>query len=109
MTSAFLQLLPFCLVLFLVQGLATLPWLFALSRQSFRGQLPFYGKVVGGVTACGLLYAFLLESNSDPGIVSLWGRFYMAILTLQIGIDLFILAFYLLLTWWSKEIGRAHV
>jgi hypothetical protein len=102
MTSAFLQLLPFCLALFFVQGLAALPWMFALSRQTFRGQMPFYGKVIGIVTVCGLLFAFLLESNSDPGIVSLWGRFYMSILTLQVGFDLFIVTFYLLLTWWSK-------
>ena len=102
MSAAFLQLIPFCLGLFLLQGLAVIPWLFALSRSTFREQLPFYGKVVGIVTGCGLIFAFLLQSNSDPGIVGLWGRVYASILTLQVGLDLFVLSFYLLLTFRSK-------
>ena len=89
MSGAFLQLLPFCVGLFLLQGLAAVPWLFALSRSTFREQLPLYGKVVGIVTGCGLIFAFLLQSNSDPGVVGLWGRIYASILTLQLGLDLF--------------------
>jgi ABC-type transport system involved in multi-copper enzyme maturation permease subunit len=102
MSGTFLQLIPFCLGLFFLQGLAAVPWLVALSRNSFREQLPFYGKVVGIVTASGLIFALLLQANSDPGIVALWGRLYTSILTLQLGLDLFVLTFYLLLTFWSK-------
>ena len=102
MSSAFLQLVPFCLALFFLQGVAALPWMLALSRDSFRSQWRFYAKVVGGVAAGGLLFAFVLEANSDPGLVGVWGRFYCSVLLLQIGIDFFVLTFYLLLTIWPK-------
>jgi ABC-type transport system involved in multi-copper enzyme maturation permease subunit len=102
MSSAFLQLVPFALVLFLLQGLAAIPWLMVVTRRSFAKNGPFYLKVVGGVTLGGLLFAFILQSNSDPGIVALWGRFYHSILMMQVGIDLFILTFFLLLTFWPK-------
>jgi ABC-type transport system involved in multi-copper enzyme maturation permease subunit len=48
------------------------------------------------------LFPFVLEANSDPGIVALWGRFYGSVLFLQLGIDFFILVFYALLTFWPK-------
>jgi len=96
------ELVLLCCGLFLLQGLAAIPWLFALSRGTFRAQAAFYGKVVGIVAACGLLFAFLLASNSDAGIVGLWGRLYAAVLTLQVGFDLFVLVFFLLLTFWPK-------
>jgi hypothetical protein len=102
MSAAFVELVPFCLVLFLLQGLAALPWMVAMSRQTFRQQQAFLWKVVGGITAGGVLFAFILQSSSDPGIVALWGRFYSSILLLQLGIDFFVLSFYLLLTFWSK-------
>src|SRR5438067_8089592 len=102
MSAAFVQLVPFCLALFFLQGVPAIPWLLAFSRQEFRERTAFYGKVVGITTGCGLLFAFLLDSNSEPGIVALWGRLYCAILTLQVGIDLFVLTFYLLLTFWPK-------
>src|ERR1700691_5522249 len=98
MSGTFIELVPFCLGLFLLQGLAALPWMVAMSRHSFRRQQPFLWKVVGGVAAAGVLYAFILQSNSNPGIVTLWGRFYSSILLLQLGIDFFVLTFYLLLT-----------
>jgi ABC-type transport system involved in multi-copper enzyme maturation permease subunit len=96
------ELVVLCVGLFLLQGLAALPWLVALSRDPFRANAAYYGKVVGVVAACGLLFAFVLTSNTDAGIVTLWGRLYASILTLQIGIDLFVLVFYLMLTFWPK-------
>src|ERR1051325_9391168 len=98
MSGGLLQLAFFCLGLFLIQGLAAIPWLLALSRFSFREEIPFYAKVVVGVTACGFVYAFLLNSNSDPGVVGGWGRIYSSVLFLQLGIHLFVLVFYVLLT-----------
>ena len=97
-----MQLFPFCLVLFLLQGLAAVPWLMALSQRPFRQQLPFLLKVVGGVTAGGLLFAGILQANSDPVIVTLWGRFFASVFCFQLAIDLFVLAFYLLLNYWPK-------
>jgi ABC-type transport system involved in multi-copper enzyme maturation permease subunit len=102
MSFAFLQLLPLAIVLFLLQGLAAIPWLAMLTRSSPRRDFSFFAKVVGGTALAGLPFAFLLESNSDPSIVALWGRFYAAILTLQIGFDFFILTYYALLNVWPK-------
>jgi len=102
MSSAILQLIFFSLGLFLLQGLATIPWLMVVTKQSFAKNVPFFAKVVGGVTIGGLLFAFILQSNSDPVAVALWGRFYHSILMMQVGIDLFILAFNLMLTFWPK-------
>lgn len=102
MSSAFLQLLPLSFGLFLVQGLAAIPWIMLVTRYALRTERKFYAKMVGGVGAAGLFFAFILQTNSDPGIVGLWGRFFSAIFTLQIGIDLFILTYYVLLTVWPK-------
>ncbi|MBI2804435.1 MAG: ABC transporter permease [Planctomycetes bacterium] len=91
-----------CVGLFAVQGLAAIPWLFAFSRNTFRAQASYYAKLVGGVAAGGLVFALLAGANSDPRFVAIWGRLYTSVLTLQIGIDLFVLTFYLLLTFWPK-------
>lgn len=96
------NLLFLCLGLFLLQGLAAIPWMLAFSRQSFREQTIYFGKVVGAVTLGGAMLAFLVSGNSAPGVVGLWGRFYGSVLTLQIAIDLFVFAFYLGLTFWPK-------
>src|ERR1043165_1926959 len=102
MSAALVQLIPFCLFLFLLQGLAAIPWIMVFSQHSLRQNLSFYGKVVGIVTACGLLFAFVLESYSEPSVVTLWGRFYASILMLQLGIDLFVLTFSSMLRFWPK-------
>lgn len=102
MSVAFVQLLPLCLLLFLVQALAALPWLLVLTGHELRRDFTFVAKVVGAVTGGGLFFAFLLQSNSDPGIVALWGRFYTSILLLQIGFDLFVLVYFVMLSAWPK-------
>jgi len=97
-----MQLVPFCLALFLLQGLAALPWLVMLSKKPVSEQQGYLLKVVAGVTLGGLVFAFILQANSDPGIVALWGRFYSSILLVQLGIDFFIGVFYAMLTFWPK-------
>ena len=59
MSSGLVQLIPFCLLLFLTQGLAALPWLIVLSKQPVRERQGLLLKVVGGVTLCGIVF-FLL-------------------------------------------------
>lgn len=102
MSSSLLQLIPFSLALFFVQGLAALPWIVTLSKRRVRDQQGFLLKVVGGITLGGIVFPVLLEANSEPGIVGVWGRFYSSILTLQLGIDFFIFLFWGLLTVWPK-------
>jgi ABC-type transport system involved in multi-copper enzyme maturation permease subunit len=102
MSSALLQYLPIGFALFVLQGLAAIPWIMLLTRYSLRRELAFFVKVVGATGIVGMLFAFILEANSDPSIVSLWGRFYGSILTLQIGIGLFIGTYFVLLNVWPK-------
>lgn len=102
MSTAFIQSVAFSVLLFALQGLAAIPWLIVLTRRGIGEHFWFYAKVVGAVAASGILFAIILQSNSDPGIVGVWGRFYASVLTLQVGIDLFVLTFYLLLTLWPK-------
>jgi ABC-type transport system involved in multi-copper enzyme maturation permease subunit len=96
------QLLAFCLGLFLLQGLAAVPWLMALSQKPVREQLPFLLKIVGGITVSGLVFAFIVDTNSESNTVALWGRFYSSILCVQVAVDLFVLTFFLLLNFLPK-------
>lgn len=102
MSPTVTQLIFFSLWLFLVQGIAAIPWIRVLSGHAFGRSWGFYAIIVGMVTVCGLPFAFLLHGNSDPGFVSVVGRFYASLLTLQLGLDVFVITFYLMLTFWSK-------
>ncbi len=97
-----IPLMILCVLLFLVQGLAALPWLRALSYDPFRTRLPFYAKVVGITALGGIPFALILQGNSDPDVVALWGRFYGSVLLFQLGIGLCVLTFFSMLTFWSK-------
>ena len=97
-----IPLMILCVLLFLVQGLAALPWLRALSYDPFRTRLPFYAKVAGITALGGIPFAFILQGNSDPDVVALWGRFYGSVLLFQLGIGLCVLTFFSMLTFWSK-------
>ena len=48
MSPAFLQYLPIGFALFLLQGLAAIPWIMLLTRYSLRREMAFFVKVVGG-------------------------------------------------------------
>lgn len=99
MSSGFLSLAGVCFLLALVQALAVLPWLYVLSGRSFRQQLP----LVGGVAAVAfVVFTFIADSYSDPTVLARGGRVYMAVLHVQIVLDLFVLTFALMLALWPK-------
>jgi ABC-type transport system involved in multi-copper enzyme maturation permease subunit len=98
MSSGFLQLAIFSVVLFLLQGLAALPWLYVVTGRPAHRQL----KLLGILAVVGLGFAFFMDMNSDPAVLARWGRIYMAVLHLQVAADLFVLAFRVLLAVWSK-------
>lgn len=102
MSAALVSLIVFSVILFLLQGLAAIPWLHPLTGYSLRRDRGFYLKVVGAVAVCGLPFAFLLHGNSEPRLVASWGRFYTSILTLQLGLDLLVATFVLMLQFWPK-------
>jgi ABC-type transport system involved in multi-copper enzyme maturation permease subunit len=99
MSSGFLPLAGVCFLLAVVQALAALPWLYVLSRRSFRQQLP----VVAGVAGVAfVVFTFIADSYSDPTVLARGGRVYMALLHVQIVMDLFVLTFALMLSLWPK-------
>ncbi len=99
MSNDFLLLAGVCFVLFVIQGLAALPWIYALSRRSLREQLPTLGLIVGvGFVA----FTAMVNYYSDPAVVARAGRIYMSVLQLQLMFDLFVGTFLLMLAVWPK-------
>ena len=80
MSSSFVQLAVVTVILFVLQGLAALPWIFAWRQRPLGQQLPLVGKILGSMIVVGLLAAVFFDYNSDPQVLSGWGRIYMAVL-----------------------------
>jgi ABC-2 family transporter protein len=102
--SPFVSLFITCTVLVALQELAILPWLLALgsrSRQRLRDP-KFWLKGVGFAVCLGAVAAYLFDQANDPTNLKRWGRFYMSVLHLQIGADLFVGGLALLLIFWPK-------
>lgn len=99
MSSDFLLLAGVCFVLFLIQGLAALPWVYALSRRSLREHLPTLGVVVG---VSFVAFTAIVNYYSDPAVVTRAGRIYMSVLQLQLMFDVFVGVFLLMLAVWPK-------
>src|SRR4051812_6907757 len=102
MSTSFVQLAVVTTILFVLQGLAALPWVFAWRQRPIREQLPFVGTLLGSLAVVGFLAALFFDYNSDPQVLSGWGRLYMAVLHFQVALDLFVAVFFVLLTIWSK-------
>src|SRR5688572_17520515 len=104
MSGSFLGLFIFCTALIVVQELAVLPWLLAFgsrTRQRLREPM-FWLQGAGIAVGLGLIAAYFLNESSDPTTLRRWGRFYMAVLHLQLGADLFVGGLAALLTFWPK-------
>jgi ABC-type transport system involved in multi-copper enzyme maturation permease subunit len=99
MSNDLLLLAGVCFVLFLVQGLAALPWIYALSRRPLRDHLPTLGLIVG---VAFVAFTALVNYYSDPVIVVRAGRIYMSVLQLQLMFDMFVGTFFLMLAVWPK-------
>src|SRR3954463_13585126 len=97
-------LLTTCLVLGLMQFLAALPWAWALALIP-RGRIRTGGFWIAGLGAAagaGILLGLYLNNNNDPQVLKNWGRFYLSVLHLQLGLDLFVLVFAFFLAFWPK-------
>lgn len=99
MSSALVQLAGISAVLFLVQGLAALPWLRVVSRRPLVEHLP----LVGGAAALGaVLFTVFADYYSDATVLAQAGRVYAAVLQVQLTLDGFVLFFWALLAVWPK-------
>lgn len=99
-----LTLILFCIFLAVAQGLAALPWLLAVdlrSRQAMKQWQPWAWSL-GVCVALGAGMAFYLDLNSDRSVLGMWGRLYMALLHIQLGADLLVVLFLVMLLFWSK-------
>ncbi|HMF19678.1 MAG TPA: ABC transporter permease subunit, partial [Gemmataceae bacterium] len=104
MTPSFFSLAGLCIILAVVQMVATLPWLLALDIR----QRPLWKKwstwgigvaVCGGV---GLVAGWYLDVSADEIFLRRVGRVYGSILHLQVAADLFVGIFALQLIFWPK-------
>lgn len=100
------QPILYSIVLCLVQFVAALPWLFALDPLAFKGHLrtPLsWLKALGGVVAAGVVLGLVLSQIiQDRERLAFWGLPFGALLYAQLSIDLFVLAFTVLLLVWPK-------
>jgi ABC-type transport system involved in multi-copper enzyme maturation permease subunit len=104
MTPSFFSLSGVCIILAVLQLLATLPWLLALDIR----QRPLWKKWSTwgiGIAVCGgagLVVGWYLDNNVDEVFLSRVGRVYGSILHLQLAADLFVAVFALMLIFWPK-------
>jgi ABC-type transport system involved in multi-copper enzyme maturation permease subunit len=101
MSDNFLSLFASSVVLALVQFLAALPWLAAVDHLTFfrlaRQPLVWLYALLG-VVAVGAGLTLFLENSAYAG----YGRLYGALLQAQLTADLFVLVFFVALTFWPK-------
>jgi ABC-type transport system involved in multi-copper enzyme maturation permease subunit len=97
-------LLGACIVILLVQLLAALPWATVVGlipgRQLRSGG--FWIVLAGVGVGLGVLLGLYLTSNNDTMVLGRWGRFLFAVFHLQLGLDLFVLVFSVMLRVWPK-------
>ncbi len=104
MSGPFLQLFIVCTILLALQGLAALPWFVALgtrARDRLREPM-FWIQGIAFIIGAALIAGYFLNANNDPIGHRRWGRFYMSLLHLQLGADMFVVGFWLLLSVWPK-------
>ncbi len=96
------------LVLCLIQFLAALPWITVLTTGELRtfGRRDFLvGLMIKGLPAvivAGILCGVWLHNNTDRAFLLTMGRFYGALLTLQLLFDLIVLVFAIMLAIWPR-------
>src|SRR5689334_20227620 len=96
--------LAFCVVLAFLQFLAALPWFAAIdfrTRQRVR-ELRTWLIGLAVCAAVGVGSAMYLDLHSDRNVLGAWGRIYMSVLHIQLGADLLVAIFVVMLTFWPK-------
>lgn len=98
------QFIP-CLFLVAIQFGLALPWLWAIDPKSFREfsrRASTWGVIVGLVAGIALFGAFVLTFQRITTSLEMAGRFYGAFLSIQLAVDLFLVAIYGMLKLWPK-------
>jgi ABC-2 family transporter protein len=98
------QFIP-CFVLTAVQFALALPWLWAIDPKSFREfsrKVSTWITVIGVTAVVAAAAAFVLAFQRITTSLDVAGRFYGAVLFVQIAVDLFLLAINVMLAVWPK-------
>lgn len=105
MTLNLYQTFAAACALMAIQGLAALPWLFAIDRQAFRSKAraaSAWAAGVGLVLAGGALLTAWMVYRGDPAKLKFDGRVYASILQLQLSVDLVLALLGVALLVWPK-------
>jgi hypothetical protein len=111
MAISFLDLTVLTTLLCLVQFLAALPWLAVLDPGQVRARLrhlPSLGIALLIIIGLGIGLAVFFTTNNDTNALNLWGRFFAALLQLQLAADFFVVVFLVLLLIWPKGAAVAQ-
>jgi hypothetical protein len=105
-----LDLFLLCIGLMVLQVAAAVPWLLAIDwrNRAWLSQFKVWGTGLVAAIALGALWAAVLQGVGSAKDLNRWGRFYMAVLHLQLAADFFVLIFWLLLTFWPKGAAVAR-
>ena len=98
------QFIP-CLILAAIQFALALPWLWTIDPKTFReySRRPStWGVALGVVAGIALFGAFILTYQRITSSLELAGRFYGSVLFIQIAVDSFLAAIYVMLKVWPK-------
>ncbi|MCI0376630.1 MAG: ABC transporter permease [Gemmataceae bacterium] len=104
MSGTFVQLTIWSVIIIAIQVLAAVPWLLALdyrNRERIR-QPRLWGQAALIILGVGLLLGAYLNTQAEAESLTRWGRFFGTVLHLQLGADMFVLIFLLLLSFWPK-------
>jgi hypothetical protein len=98
-------LTPFLIgtALALLQGIAALPWLAALDWPGFKAAVRRSQNwlfAVGAIAFAGAAVALFINVVQDPDRLLVWGRLFGMVLSVQLLVDFFVIAFPLLLLVW---------
>src|ERR1700736_4106039 len=93
-----------CIGLIVLQFLAAIPWLAGIDWRNriLLRKARVWGSGLVGAVVIGAVWAYFLDQNGDPKVLTRWGRFYMSVLHLQLAADFFVGVFWVLLTFWPK-------
>lgn len=105
MTTPFINLFFAGLILALVQFVAAIPWLWGMDPRGFKRWVKdpaVLGYSLGAVVGIGLLLALFISERRVTAVLQDYGRYYGALLHLQLALDFLVLVPQLLLVLWPK-------
>jgi len=111
MSNQLLNLFSAALVLAAFQTLAAIPWVSAFDGRPFRrwiANATVLGYLAGGTVVLAILLTLEMRSLADVAELERFGRYYGAILHVQLILDFIVLAPRILLAVWPKGGAVAH-